>query len=59
MNQKVKIENRGGKRTGSGRPENPPDYKTLQVRGVPEKIYKTLQNYCREEIEKYKKSVKI
>lgn len=50
---------KGGKREGAGRPENPSDYKTLQIRGVPEKIYKTLQLYCREEIEKHKKSVKI
>lgn len=42
-----------------GHPPNPPDYKTLQVRGVPEKLYKKLQSYCREEIEKYKKSVKV
>jgi hypothetical protein len=42
-----------------GRPPNPPSYKTLQVRGIPEEIYKNLQKYCREEIEKYKKSVKV
>lgn len=54
-----RSDNRGGKRIGAGRPENPSDYKTLQIRGVPGKIYKTLQLYCREEIEKYKKSVKV
>lgn len=54
-----RSDNRGGKRKGAGRPVNPPDYKTLQIRGVPTGIYKTLQSYCREEIEKHKKSVKI
>jgi len=46
---------RGGKREGSGRPENPPEYKTLQIRGVPPEIYKTLQNYCREQIDSFKR----
>lgn len=42
-----------------GHPPNPPEYKTLQVRGVPPELYKILQSYCREEIKKYKKSVKF
>lgn len=58
----MKQENRGGKREGSGRPENPKEYRTLQVRGVPPEIYKTLQKYCREQIDSFKrikKSVKF
>jgi hypothetical protein len=45
-----------------GHPPNPPDYKTLQVRGVPPALYEQLQKHCREQIEQYKrikKSVKV
>lgn len=49
-----RFEKRGGKRQGSGHPPNPPEYKTLQIRGVPPELYETLQTYCRIRIEHYK-----
>lgn len=48
-----------GSKKNVGHPPNPPNYKTLQVRGVPPELYEQLQNYCRDKIEQYKKSVKI
>jgi len=54
----MKQNNRGGQRQGAGHPPNPPDYKTLQIRGVPSEIYKILQSYCREKINEFKKSKK-
>lgn len=50
----MKNPTHGGKRQGSGHPPNPPEYKTLQIRGVPPELYETLQTYCRIRIEHYK-----
>jgi len=37
-----------------GHPPNPPEYKTLQIRGVPPELYKELQEYCRKKIKEFK-----
>jgi hypothetical protein len=42
------------KKNPVGRPQNPPEYKTLQVRGVPPEIYKELKDYCRVKIKEFK-----